>query len=89
MNIDNAYTDNALYGMRKKNGVNYQLTGGFRGELSSVRQENSYSAPRYSFYTIPRIEWERTDFLLHCLVESSSKAILFPFLCRSLPLFSL
>lgn len=64
MNIDNAYTDNALYGMRKKNGVNYQLTGGFRGELSSVRQENSYSAPRYSFYTIPRIEWERTDFLL-------------------------
>lgn len=53
MNIDNAYTDNALYGMRKKNGVNYQLTGGFRGELSSVRQENSYSAPRYSFYTIP------------------------------------
>ena len=64
MNIDNAYTDNALYGMRKKNGVNYQLTGGFRGELSSVRQENSYSVPRYSFYTIPRIEWERTDFLL-------------------------
>lgn len=64
MNIDNAYTDNALYGMRKKNGVNYQLTGGFRGELSSVRQENNYSAPRYSFYTIPRIEWERTDFLL-------------------------
>lgn len=64
MNTDNAYTDNALYWMRKKNGVNYQLTGGFRGELSSVEQENSYSAPRYSFYTIPRIEWERNDFLL-------------------------
>lgn len=64
MNTDNAYTDNALYWMRKKNGVNYQLTGGFRGELSSVKHENSYSAPRYSFYTIPRMEWEKNDFLL-------------------------
>ena len=30
--------------MRKINGVNYQLTGGFCGELSSVKQENAYSA---------------------------------------------
>lgn len=64
MNTDNAYTDNALYWMRKKNGVNYQLTGGIRGELSSVKQENNYSANRYSIYTIPRIEWEKNDFLL-------------------------
>lgn len=62
MNTGNAYTDNALYGMRKINGVNYQLTGGFCGELSSVKQENAYSAHSYSFYTVPRIEWERNDF---------------------------
>ena len=44
MNVSNAYTDNSLYWMRKKNGVNYQLTGGFRGELSSVT--GPYSANR-------------------------------------------
>ena len=48
MNVSNAYTDNSLYWMRKKNGVNYQLTGGFRGELSSVT--GPYSANRYMFY---------------------------------------
>lgn len=66
--------------------MNYQLTGGFRGELSSVRQENSYSAPRYSFYTIPRIEWERTDFYSPLLPLSGGivfQSNLIPVLCRS------
>jgi hypothetical protein len=64
MNVSNAYTDNSLYWMRKKNGVNYQLTGGFRGELSSVKQENHYSANRYMLYAAPRMEWEKNNFLL-------------------------
>ena len=82
-NIDNAYTDNALYGMRKMNGVNYQLTGGFCGELSSVKQENAYSAP--SLFLLYRSLASNGRGLIfahrrcHCPVESSSKAILFPF----------
>lgn len=64
MDVNNAYTDNSLYGMRKKNGVNYQLSGGFRGELSTVKSEGSYAANRYMLYAIPRMEWERNDFLL-------------------------
>lgn len=58
MNVNTALTDNSLYWMRKKNGVNWQLTSGFRGELSSVKNETSYAAHRYMFYTIPRLEWE-------------------------------
>ena len=50
--------------MRKKNGVSYQLTGGFRGELSSVKQWNTYAANRYAFYATPHMEWEKNDFLL-------------------------
>lgn len=64
LNSSNGYTDNALYWIRKKNGVNYQLMGGFRGELSSVKQGNTYSANRYVFYATPHIEWEKNDFLL-------------------------
>ena len=90
MNTGNAYTDNALYGMRKINGVNYQLTGGFCGELSSVKQENAYSAHSYSFYTVPRIEWERNDFLFtaattvrwtHLPKQSYSRFCVSPFFC--------
>ena len=62
MNVSNAYTDNSLYWMRKKNGVNYQLTGGFRGELSSVT--GPYSANRYMFYATPHLEWNRENILL-------------------------
>lgn len=90
MNTGNAYTDNTLYGMRKINGVNYQLTGGFCGELSSVKQENAYSAHSYSFYTVPRIEWERNDFLFtaattvrwtHLPKQSYSRFCVSPFFC--------
>ena len=90
MNTGNAYTDNVLYGMRKINGVNYQLTGGFCGELSSVKQENAYSAHSYSFYTVPRIEWERNDFLFtaattvrwsHLPKQSYSRFCVSPFFC--------
>ena len=90
MNTGNAYTDNTLYGMRKINGVNYQLTGGFCGELSSVKQENAYSAHSYSFYTVPRIEWERNDFLFtaattvrwtHLPEQSYSRFCVSPFFC--------
>ena len=90
MNTGNAYTDNALYGMRKINGVNYPLTGGFCGELSSVKQENAYSAHSYSFYTVPRIEWERNDFLFtaattvrwsHLPKQSYSRFCVSPFFC--------
>ncbi|WP_455673639.1 carboxypeptidase-like regulatory domain-containing protein [Phocaeicola sp.] len=79
MNIHNVYTDNSLYWMRKKNRVNYQVTTGFRGELSSVNYNGSYFANRYQVYAIPRIEWERNDFQLtasattqwNCLPEHS------------------
>ena len=90
MNTGNAYTDNVLFGMRKINGVNYQLTGGFCGELSSVKQENAYSAHSYSFYTVPRIEWERNDFLFsaattvrwsHLPKQSYSRFCVSPFFC--------
>lgn len=90
MNTGNAYTDNTLYGMRKINEVNYQLTGGFCGELSSVKQENAYSAHSYSFYTVPRIEWERNDFLFtaattvrwtHLPKQSYSRFCVSPFFC--------
>ena len=76
--------------MRKINGVNYQLTGGFCGELSSVKQENAYSAHSYSFYTVPRIEWERNDFLFtaattvrwsHLPKQSYSRFCVSPFFC--------
>lgn len=62
MDVSNAYTDNSLYWMKKKNGVTYQLTTGFRGELSSVKDEECYSANKYAIYATPRLEWERNDF---------------------------
>ena len=70
--------------------MNYQLTGGFCGELSSVKQENAYSAHSYSFYTVPRIEWERNDFLFtaattvrwsHLPKQSYSRFCVSPFFC--------
>lgn len=64
MDVNNAYTEHSLYWMRKKNGVNYQLTGGFRGELSSVKKETAYCANRFTLYATPRLEWEKNDFNL-------------------------
>lgn len=64
MDVSNAYTDNSLYWMKKENGVTYQLTSGFRGELSSVKKEEYYSANRYILYAMPRLEWERSDFFV-------------------------
>lgn len=62
MNTNNAYTDNSLYWMKKKNGINYQLTGGIQGEISSVNGD--YSANRYMFYAIPRLEWNTENIFL-------------------------
>lgn len=64
MAVHNAYTDNSVYCMRKKNGVVYRITGGVCGELSSVRHTGTYSANRYQLYATPHIEWEKNDFLL-------------------------
>lgn len=70
MNATTAYTDNSLYWMRKKNGVNWQLTGGGSGEFSLVKQEaTTYSAHHYRLYAVPRMEWEKNSFLLAASVD--------------------
>lgn len=82
MDVNNAYTDNSLYGMRKKNGVNYQLSGGLRGELSTVKSESSYSANRYMLYVTPLMEWERNDFLLKASADARWSCFLRQSYCR-------
>ncbi len=58
MNVHNAYTDHSFYWMRKHRGINYQLTGGISGELSSVKRTDTFSAHRFTAYAVPRLEWE-------------------------------
>lgn len=70
MNVQNAYTDNSLYWLRKRNGLGLQLTTGIQGELSSITQrelsvatqEHRYTANGYLLYTTPQLEWERNAF---------------------------
>lgn len=62
MNVQNAYTDNSLYWLRRKNGLSLQLTTGIQGELSSVTQEQRYAANSYLLYAHPQLEWERNSF---------------------------
>ncbi len=64
MNATNAYTDNSLYWNRKHKGVNVQLTGGLSGELSSIKQTNTFKANRFTTYVVPRLEWESYNLLL-------------------------
>lgn len=72
MNVHNAYTDNSLYWLRKRNGLSLQMTARFKGELSSVTQNpnpmidgqngNEYRADNFTLSYTPQIEWEKGHF---------------------------
>lgn len=62
MNVQNAYTNNSLYWLRKRNGLSTQLTVGMRGELASAAQDERYTAHNYMLYSVPQLEWEKGYF---------------------------
>ena len=54
-----AYTDNQLYFLRKKNGFGIELTTGINGRLTFV---DDFKAHRLQVYASPIFSWERNDF---------------------------
>lgn len=59
--IDNhqAYTDNHLYYLRKRNGFGIELTTGINGRLTFL---DNFKAHRLQLYTSPTFSWEKSDF---------------------------
>jgi len=64
MNVDNAYTDNSLYWLRKRNGLSLQATLGVKGELAALTSDPQYRADNYAAYATPQLEWEKGNFFI-------------------------
>lgn len=64
MNVQNAYTDNSLYWLRKRNGLSLQATLGVKGEIASLVSDPEFRANNYSIYATPKLEWEKGNFLI-------------------------
>ena len=62
IDLHQAYTDNQLYYLRKRNGFGIELTTGINGRLTSVNQDIDFQAHRLQVYARPNLSWERNEF---------------------------
>ena len=62
INLHQAYTDNQLYYLRKKNGFGIELTTGLNGRLTFLNQTTDFKAHRMQLYARPSLSWEKSEF---------------------------
>ena len=62
IDLHQAYTDNQLYYLRKKNGFGIELTTGLNGRLTFLNQTTDFKAHRMQLYARPSLSWEKSEF---------------------------
>ena len=62
INLHQAYTDNQLYYLRKKNGFGIELTAGLNGRLTLLNKTTDFKAHRMQLYARPSLSWEKSEF---------------------------
>lgn len=62
IDLHQAFTDNHLYFLKKRNGFGIELTTGFNGRLTFLHREDDFKAHRIKLYANPTFSWEKHDF---------------------------
>lgn len=65
IDVQQAYTDNHFYYLRKRNGWGIELTSGINGRLTFIRQTATFKTHRLQLYAHPSISWEQGDFRIN------------------------
>ncbi len=87
IDLHQAYADNQLYYLRKRNGFGIELTTGINGRLTFVNQDIDFQAHRLQVYVRPDLSWEKSEFRMGLIPnmtwerhpeQEESKAFLHP-----------